>query len=209
MKQNNQLQTVVLVTIFITCLIWINRQVVNPSVQSTTHNTTINYVEVVESPDYTDYPPNMYLFPMSLDYVTDKQKFVNKYLEYRGETNLATWNKIIEGESKFDYKSVAPTYWHICDRPVNVTLWGVPQGYKNFIELRDYEDGRIWQATCEEYGANTVRSGQSKGLTHIIDPTWELHNCTGDILNWRDHLDCAIKIKNTSGWSQWSTYLIN
>lgn len=150
----------------------------------------------------------------SLDYVVEvlnlsggydsSKAIVLGYLAEVGE-DVATWERIIEKESKFQDKSTAPTFWSKCDRAVQVTLWGYLQPANNFIELRDYPNG-IWQATCEELGAVTVESGYSSGLTHIIEPTWREMGCTGDILNWKDNLNCAIKIKNARGWYQWSSY---
>ena len=134
----------------------------------------------------------------------ERKNYILSYLKLKGETDLARWGKIINAESGFDANSKAPTYWSLCDRAVTVTLWGYQQPANSFIELRDYPNG-IWQATCEEFGAITLRTGVSQGLTHIIETTWETYNCSGDITNWTDQLDCSLKIRNNQGWQAWST----
>jgi hypothetical protein len=129
---------------------------------------------------------------------------IQVYLDLIGESdNWSRWEKIISTESKWDVNSQAPTYWSICDRAVTYTLWGYTQPANNFIELRDYPNG-IWQATCEELGANTLKTGYSHGLTHIITPTWELYRCEGNEFNWHDELTCAVRIKNATNWRAWS-----
>lgn len=150
---------------------------------------------------------NYDLLPTELTGTQEENRtYIEKYLKSRGEeSNLATWAKIIKQESGYDPRSKAPTYWSLCDRAVVVTLWGYKQPANRFIELRDYPNG-IWQATCEEYGAQTIRTGYSRGLTHIIEPTWEELGCTGDINNWTDQIDCSLKIRNNRGWNSWSSY---
>lgn len=132
-----------------------------------------------------------------------RKHYITKYLESKGE-DVDRWMKIIKGESQFDPNSKAQTYWSLCDRPVSVKLWGYQQAANRFIELRDYPNG-IWQATCEEAGASTIRTGNSKGLVHIIETTWEGMACSGDVLNWIDNLECAFKIRDSQGWKAWST----
>lgn len=146
------------------------------------------------------------LFPIHLvGSYSEKKETIERYLKSKGEIEIATWIRIFTTESNLDELSEAPTYWSLCDRKVSVRLWGVQQQPANFIELKDYE-GRIWQTTCEEYGAITKRIGVSKGLSHIIETTWELLNCKGDRLNWADNIDCAIKIRNLQGWEAWASY---
>lgn len=140
------------------------------------------------------------ILPSNLE---EKKKYITSFLESRGE-DVARWMKIINGESQFNPDSVAETYWSLCDRAVSVKLWGYQQGAKNFIELRDYPNG-IWQATCEEFGAITLRTGHSAGLVHIIETTWENSKCEGDRMNWIDNLNCAFKIRDIQGWKAWST----
>lgn len=143
-------------------------------------------------------------FPKELpgDYESRK-KYVMEYLHLKNE-DTKRWEKIIQAESGFDPQSKAPTYWSLCDRAVSVTLWGYQQPANSFIELRDYPNG-IWQATCEEFGATTLRTGVSGGLTHIIETTWEESNCGGDISNWVDQLECSFKIRDRQGFQAWST----
>jgi hypothetical protein len=137
---------------------------------------------------------------------TDRIKAITTYLKIKGEEkNIDQWLKIIKGESKYGRNLVPDTYWSLCDRPVIVTLWGYKQPANSFIELRDYPDGRVWQDNCEYYGAVTIDRGYSVGLLHVILPTWNDFNCSGDRMNWIDNLDCAIKIKDARGFGQWST----
>lgn len=131
---------------------------------------------------------------------------LEEYLTFKGEQeNIDTWFRIIEKESKFDPTSQAPTYWSLCDKPVVVTLWGYEQPANSYIELRDYPNG-IWQATCEEFGAKTMETGYSYGLTHILQSTWDYAECKGDINNWMHQIDCSILIRDLQGWDAWSTY---
>lgn len=150
-------------------------------------------------------PGPVYIPPVKLSSNFKNRKGqISTYLEWRGK-NVKRWMKIIKGESGFDPKSEASTYWSQCSHPVRIKLWGFRQSANRFIELRDYPSGRIWQATCEEVGAVTVRTGNSVGLTHIIETTWENLQCMGDRLNWKDNLECAFKIKKRQGWNAWST----
>ncbi|MCS7317525.1 MAG: hypothetical protein NZZ41_04280 [Candidatus Dojkabacteria bacterium] len=133
------------------------------------------------------------------------KEIIIEFLKYIGEeNNLDKWIKIINRESKFNVDSVAPTYWSLCDQNVYYYLWGYKQGPTRFVELKDYPDGRIWQATCEEFGAKTIKTGRTRGLTHILDTTWEMTQCSGNKNNWQDELICAKKIKDLFGWKHWS-----
>jgi hypothetical protein len=136
------------------------------------------------------------------DYETRKNRVLN-YLAAKGETEMARWEKVIKSESGFNPSSKAPTFWSLCDRAVSVKLWGKQQPKNRFVELRDYPN-KIWQTTCEENGAKTLRTGVSGGLTHILDITWESNKCEGDKNNWMAQLDCSIKIKNKQGWRAWT-----
>lgn len=163
--------------------------------------------EEIESVEYIE-PPQVYI-GKKVKYIQKPTKLqIQVFLDYIGEgSNWPKWSTIIETESKWDVNSQAPTYWSICDRPVAVRLWNYLQPANTFIELRDYGSGRVWQATCEEYGAKTMRTGRSHGLVHILEITWESAQCTGDPYNWHDELRCAKKIKDLYGWRMWS-YII-
>lgn len=157
------------------------------------------HVEAIQenTDDLTAFP-----FTLPGDY-ENRKTIITKYLELRNE-DVTRWTKIIQGESGFNPDSEAQTYWSLCDRAVVINLWGYEQPANSFIELRDYPNG-IWQATCEEAGANTIRTGVSKGLIHIIEVTWEETGCKGERTNWIDNLECGFKIRDNQGWKAWST----
>lgn len=148
--------------------------------------------------------PDIALIPTELPAnLEEKKTYIVSYLKSKGE-DVDRWMKIIKGESQFDPSSKAQTYWSLCDRPVVVKLWGYQQPANSYIELRDYPNG-IWQATCEEAGATTLKTGYSAGLVHIIETTWDGFKCKGDRMNWIDNLECAFKIRDGQGWKAWST----
>jgi hypothetical protein len=125
----------------------------------------------------------------------ERKEMVFMYLRYLGESeaDLITWDRIIQTESNFNQFSEAPTQWKQCSDG-------------GIIELTQYEGGYWWQDYCENYGLTELRSGTSKGLLHIIAPTWEWLQCEGDINNWMDELKCGVKIKRGAGFSQWASY---
>lgn len=197
----------VFILVGFTVLIFANKPEVKADVAEaqvvTSGNTMAGFIpqpiEALETPQ-----SKLVVLPEVLPSDTEsRKKYIQDYLQLKGE-DVDRWMKIIKGESGFDPNSKAPTYWSLCDRPVVVTLWGYQQPANRFIELRDYPNG-IWQATCEESGASTIRTGNSKGLVHIIETTWEEMACSGDVLNWIDNLECAFKIRDSQGWKAWST----
>lgn len=64
-------------------------------------------------------------------------------------------------------------------------------------------------AYCESkynpYAANP--SSSAKGIFQILDGTWRVYGCTGDVYNNHDNIDCAIKIYKRSGFSPWAECL--
>lgn len=61
-----------------------------------------------------------------------------------------------------------------------------------------------YQASCGS--AKQVRSEKSLGIFQILPSTWKGHECKGDAYSWLDQVDCAKKIRDLSGFTQWSTY---
>ena len=122
-----------------------------------------------------------------------KKEMIQMYLRSLGETeeDITTWDRIINTESRYDVDSKAPTFWSQCSDG-------------RFIELKKYESGGYWQAVCSDYGLETVESGHSAGLLHIIAPTARGNGCNN--INWIHEIECGVKIKNTSGFSQWASY---
>lgn len=120
-----------------------------------------------------------------------RKEMIHMYFRHLGESeeNIKVWDHIIEGESKYNPNSKAPTYWSLCSDG-------------SFKELTS-GDIRL-QDTCENHGLETVRTGYSEGLLHIIDTTRESHGC--NITDWMSELECSVKVKNQSGFEQWATY---
>lgn len=61
------------------------------------------------------------------------------------------------------------------------------------------------QAQCAA-GHVEGRNEQSFGMFQILETTWEGNQCEGNRFDWYSQVDCAVKVKNRSGFSQWSTY---
>lgn len=49
-------------------------------------------------------------------------------------------------------------------------------------------------------------AGNYFGLFQIYEGTWNYNNCTGNIFNPSDNIDCAIKVQQRSGWTPWQVY---
>jgi hypothetical protein len=190
---------------------YFNRQSYHYEVQAEQIKESVIITEDKEEEDKEFYPVRFVESPenyvgASMRYIENPTKIqILAYLHFIGESeNIDKWGKIIETESKWDVNSKAPTYWSICKHPVTYTLWGYRQHPTRFIELRDYDAGRVWQATCEELGSETIERGVTGGLVHILSIVWKEVGCNGKMQNWHDELNCAKKIKDTRGWSAWS-----
>lgn len=44
----------------------------------------------------------------------------------------------------------------------------------------------------------------AKGLFQILDGTWKVYECQGDVYNPYDNIECARKIYEDSGTSAWA-----
>jgi hypothetical protein len=72
-----------------------------------------------------------------------------------------------------------------------------------FFNIAKYES--MLGVNMVGYASND--SVQYLGLFQIAYPgTWYGHKCTGNIMNFVDNTNCAIKIQQESGWSQWQVY---
>lgn len=46
----------------------------------------------------------------------------------------------------------------------------------------------------------------AKGVFQILDGTWKLFHCTGNVYNYMDNTNCALKIVQHDGdWHEWAT----
>lgn len=54
-----------------------------------------------------------------------------------------------------------------------------------------------------DYG---LHSTDFRGGSQIYIGTWNWMNCQGNILDYRDHLQCAFKIRDVQGFAAWETY---
>lgn len=61
------------------------------------------------------------------------------------------------------------------------------------------------QAYCKA-GDSEGRNEKSFGMYQILESTWERNGCNADKYTWFNQIDCAVIIKNRSGFTQWSTY---
>ena len=58
----------------------------------------------------------------------------------------------------------------------------------------------------DAYNPQEHFGGNASGLMQIIWPTWAAECGDGDIFDPYFNLSCALYLKTTYGWSQWSTY---
>lgn len=50
------------------------------------------------------------------------------------------------------------------------------------------------------------KTSTARGVFQIIAGTWYAYDCTGDKYNYRDNIDCAIKIMKKSGYTPWDAF---
>lgn len=51
------------------------------------------------------------------------------------------------------------------------------------------------------------RRSTASGVFQIVAPTWYQYRCTGDVLNFKDNTDCAVKIMKKDGsFRAWDAY---
>lgn len=141
------------------------------------------------------------------DYETKKELIVER-LKYNqvSESDINTFVSIFELESCrntndpkcFDTRKTPPTIVYHCQRPDGT--------YKAVEIIR--RNGKNVQAYCFDYGWSQTGSEQSIGLAQILVSTWKRYGCDGSIRDyeWQEQVDCAVKIKNVSGFGAWSTY---
>ena len=70
-------------------------------------------------------------------------------------------------------------------------------------------DRIMWaESMCNPNAYNSQEhfGGNASGLMQVIWPTWAAECGDGDIFDPWFNLSCALYLKNTYGWSQWSTY---
>lgn len=147
----------------------------------------------------------------------EKSTALQSVLEANGEspTNIYIWLEIVREESKYIEDVLGADWVHHCDRPVQVTLWGYLQPPNTQIELKDYPNGVVDQATCEEYGAVTLHREKSYGLFQILPTSADDAGCEN---NWEESFssqaECAVRVRKyrqrvfgeVTGFEGWSTF---
>lgn len=145
----------------------------------------------------------------SSDYET-KVSMIKERLEYNkvSKSDIKTFLDIfhlescrnIEAQDCFNTQKTPPTMVFHCQKP---------DGSYEAIEIIN-KGGLNVQAHCSDYGWVRTGSEQSIGLAQILVTTWQGYKCDGAIrdYDWKQQVDCAVKIKNTSGFSAWSTYYL-
>lgn len=156
-------------------------------------------VQIVEYIDKEKIVPYLITESLPSDY-SHKKEMVLMYLRSLGasEDDILVWDKVITHESDYNLDALPPTWVKHCQ--------GANGAYAK--ELWDYGNGIKWQYECSFEGATEIKQEQSFGLFQILPSTWEGHGCEGDQTNWMDQSRCAVKIKNQSGFTQWSTYFL-
>lgn len=143
----------------------------------------------------------------SSDYETKKELITEK-LSSLGvvEPDLSTFVSVFELESCRD-KNATGCFNSSKTPPTTVYHCQKSSGQYTAIEIKNV-GGRNVQAYCEDYGWKTTGSEQSIGLAQILVSTWNGYKCDGDIrdYDWEQQVECAVKIKNQSGFNAWSSY---
>lgn len=174
-----------------------------------------NYIEseIIESPrviqaQNIEVPEYKLEIDFNSSTYEDKKNFIIERLRYNNvsETDIITFVRIFELESCrntsdkgcFDTRKTPPTIVYHCQKP-NGTYTAIEIINKNGLNV---------QAYCSDYGWTQSGSEQSIGLAQILVSTWKGYGCEGDIraYKWDEQVDCAVKIKNKSGFGAWSTY---
>lgn len=186
-------------------------------------NTEIENVDAIVDSEVVEVKPTMAVIeelePVELEIAVDwngidfvslsyneKVEMLEKRLQYIGvaESDIPTYIRIATAESckgKGDYPV------DVCMNPTRVPPVVVKHCKSNvsgnwYVVEVNSNGG---QAQCRA-GDTEGMNEQSMGIFQILETTWSGHQCTGDRTNWLDQIDCAKKIKETSGFNSWSTY---
>lgn len=181
------------------------------SATSPRNNESVQNVQVVPQTPIAPFKPSTELkVELNFNNATyaQKKRAIIERLKYNhvSDKNIDTFLSIFELESCRNRKDkgcfatdkVPKTAVYHCRRP---------DGSSVAVEIIDRNGVKV-QAYCSDYGYKTTYKEQSVGMAQILVSTWKLYNCKGNIYDYdyKEQVDCAVKIYKTSGFYPWSTY---